>query len=267
MLSGLEGMNSVLIVILVGIVTAIITELTTNAVVAAAFIPVLAGVGEAIGVNPFAMMLSCLVACNFAFMLPPGTPPNAIVYGTGEIELKDMMKCAVLHRHGCLWHRLCLTGCPGTSTRSSAHCVRGAPFSARRFPPLPLRQDPRLPADHPAALCSRRAPVISGGAPSGWTAHPLRRLFRQDTASAAGKAGRSHTHTRDRFSGHRHPPRSRAAGRRAVLPRASRRPLLLRGASAGASRSPGVCPKHQAPAPGSAGKEKPRPLPKRKGAG
>ena len=58
MLSGLEGMNSVLIVILVGIVTAIITELTTNAVVAAAFIPVLAGVGEAIGVNPFAMMLS-----------------------------------------------------------------------------------------------------------------------------------------------------------------------------------------------------------------
>ena len=95
MLSGLEGMNSVLIVILVGIVTAIITELTTNAVVAAAFIPVLAGVGEAIGVNPFAMMLSCLVACNFAFMLPPGTPPNAIVYGTGEIELKDMMKCGL----------------------------------------------------------------------------------------------------------------------------------------------------------------------------
>ncbi len=79
MLSGLEGMNSVLIVILVGIVTAIITELTTNAVVAAAFIPVLAGVGEAIGVN----------------MLPPGTPPNAIVYGTGEIELKDMMKCGL----------------------------------------------------------------------------------------------------------------------------------------------------------------------------
>ena len=41
---------------------------------------------------------------------------------------------SVLHRHGCLRHRHCLTGCPGTSTRSSAHCVRGAPFSARRFP-------------------------------------------------------------------------------------------------------------------------------------
>ena len=95
MLSGLEGMNSVLIVILVGIVTAVITELTTNAVVVAAFIPVLAGVGEAIGVSPFAMMIACMLACNFAFMLPPGTPPNAIVYGTGEIELKDMMKCGL----------------------------------------------------------------------------------------------------------------------------------------------------------------------------
>ena len=95
MLSGLEGMNSVLIVIIVGLVTAILTELTTNAVVVAAFIPVLAGVGEAIGVSPFAMMIACMLACNFAFMLPPGTPPNAIVYGTGEIELKDMMKCGL----------------------------------------------------------------------------------------------------------------------------------------------------------------------------
>ena len=95
MLSGLEGMNAVLIVIIVGVVTSIITELTTNAVVVAAFLPVLAAVGQAIGVSPLAMMLGCMLASNFAFMLPPGTPPNAIAYGTGEITMKDLMTCGL----------------------------------------------------------------------------------------------------------------------------------------------------------------------------
>lgn len=95
MLGGLAGMNTVLIVIIVGLVTALLTELTTNAVVVAAFIPVLAGVGEAIGVSPFAMMIATMLACNFAFMLPPATPPNAIAYGTGEISMKDLVKCGL----------------------------------------------------------------------------------------------------------------------------------------------------------------------------
>ena len=95
MLSGLAGMNAVMICIVVGIVTALLTELTTNAVVVAAFIPVLAGVGEAIGVSPFAMMIATMLSCNFAFMLPPATPPNAIAYGTGEIEMKDLVKCGL----------------------------------------------------------------------------------------------------------------------------------------------------------------------------
>ena len=95
MLRGLAGMNSVVICIIVGIVTALLTELTTNAVVVAAFIPVLAGVGEAIGVSPFAMMIACMLSCNFTFMLPPGTPPNAIAYGTGEITMKDLITCGL----------------------------------------------------------------------------------------------------------------------------------------------------------------------------
>lgn len=94
-LTSLAGLNSVVIVIIVGIVTALLTELTTNAVVVAAFLPVLASVGTAIGVSPLAMMLGCMLACNFAFMLPPATPPNAIAYGTGEIEMKDLIKCGL----------------------------------------------------------------------------------------------------------------------------------------------------------------------------
>ena len=71
------------------------TYVTPNAVVVAAFIPVLAGVGTAIGVSPFAMMIATMLACNFAFMLPPATPPNAIAYGTGEITIKDLVTCGL----------------------------------------------------------------------------------------------------------------------------------------------------------------------------
>jgi len=91
-MSGLAGMPPILIIIVVGVMTAFITEVTTNAVVVASFLPVIPGVAQAIGMEPLQLMLVCMVASNFAFMLPPGTPPNAIAYSTGAFEVSDLMK-------------------------------------------------------------------------------------------------------------------------------------------------------------------------------
>jgi sodium-dependent dicarboxylate transporter 2/3/5 len=94
-LGGLAGMSPIMIIMVVGIVTAMITEVTTNAVVVASFLPVLPGVATAIGMDPLQLMLVCMVAANFAFMLPPGTPPNAIAYSTGAFEVSDLMKAGL----------------------------------------------------------------------------------------------------------------------------------------------------------------------------
>lgn len=91
-LGGLAGMSPLLIIMTVGIVIAFITEVTTNAVVVASFLPVLPGVAAAVGMDPLQLMLVAMVASNFAFMLPPGTPPNAIAYSTGAFEIPDLMK-------------------------------------------------------------------------------------------------------------------------------------------------------------------------------
>lgn len=91
-LGALSSMPEIVIIIAVGLVTAILTEVTTNAVVVASFLPVLAGIAKGIGMDPLQLMLTCMIASNFAFMLPPATPPNAIAYSTGAIEVSDLMK-------------------------------------------------------------------------------------------------------------------------------------------------------------------------------
>ena len=91
----LGGHELHLIVILVGIVTAVLTELTTNAVVVAAFIRSLAG-GARLSGQSLCHDDRLHVGLQLCFhALPPGTPPNAIAYGSGEIELKDMLKCGL----------------------------------------------------------------------------------------------------------------------------------------------------------------------------
>jgi sodium-dependent dicarboxylate transporter 2/3/5 len=44
------------------------------------------------GENPVALSVAAAVAASMAFMLPVATPPNALVYGTGYIKLKEMMR-------------------------------------------------------------------------------------------------------------------------------------------------------------------------------
>lgn len=46
----------------------------------------------AINIHPFAIMASCAIAANCAFMLPVGTPPNAIIFGTGKIKIIEMVR-------------------------------------------------------------------------------------------------------------------------------------------------------------------------------
>lgn len=41
--------------------------------------------------NPLVPVLAVTLGSSLAFMMPVGTPPNAIVYGTGLIRLKDML--------------------------------------------------------------------------------------------------------------------------------------------------------------------------------
>ena len=49
-----------------------------------------------IKINPLVLMIPATISCSTAFMLPVATPPNAIVFGSGYIRIKDMVRIGVV---------------------------------------------------------------------------------------------------------------------------------------------------------------------------
>jgi sodium-dependent dicarboxylate transporter 2/3/5 len=56
------------------------------------FAPVIAGMADALQLNPILLGLPMTLGASCASMLPMGTPPNAIVFASGHLRLKDMVK-------------------------------------------------------------------------------------------------------------------------------------------------------------------------------
>jgi sodium-dependent dicarboxylate transporter 2/3/5 len=85
----------VLLLILTSIMLTM-TELMSNVALATIFIPVAIGIAQSTGASPLVYAVSVAVASSYAFMLPIGTPPNAIVYGTGTITVKQMIRSGIV---------------------------------------------------------------------------------------------------------------------------------------------------------------------------
>lgn len=89
---GLQGLPAWLMVFIVAGAISLLTELTSNTATAALVIPLLAGVSHGAGLSPYALTVPAALASSCAFMLPVGTPPNAIVYGTGRFTIGQMAR-------------------------------------------------------------------------------------------------------------------------------------------------------------------------------
>jgi len=72
-----------------------LTELTSNTPTVATFLPILYGVALSSDVDPMLLLVPATLAATCAFMLPVATPPNAIVFGSGHIEIRSMVKAGL----------------------------------------------------------------------------------------------------------------------------------------------------------------------------
>lgn len=73
----------------------LLTELTSNTATAATFLPVLGALALVIGQDPLVLAVPAALAASGAFMLPVATPPNAIVYGSGAVQVSEMVRAGV----------------------------------------------------------------------------------------------------------------------------------------------------------------------------
>jgi sodium-dependent dicarboxylate transporter 2/3/5 len=83
-------------VALVVLVVIIVTEFASNVATAAGFLPVVAAVDIATGVPPLALAMPAALAASWGFMMPAGTGPNAIAYGTGRVRVGQMVRTGVV---------------------------------------------------------------------------------------------------------------------------------------------------------------------------
>ncbi|MCB0192323.1 MAG: DASS family sodium-coupled anion symporter [Anaerolineae bacterium] len=91
----LNGLALVFVILIVVTAAIFLTEVTSNTATATLLVPAMGAVAIAMGVHPFGPMIAAGVATSYAFMLPVATPPNAVVFGSGQVTIAQMSKAGL----------------------------------------------------------------------------------------------------------------------------------------------------------------------------
>ena len=93
---GLAGVSPWLVVATVCIGLTLLTELTSNIATTEMVLPILATAAVTLGTDPRLLMVPATLSASCAFMLPVATPPAAIVYGSGLVPMRQMVRAGLL---------------------------------------------------------------------------------------------------------------------------------------------------------------------------
>jgi sodium-dependent dicarboxylate transporter 2/3/5 len=91
----IEGVGFFVLLLIIITSVNFLTEVTSNVATASMLLPILASVAIKLDLHPFGLMVGATLAASCAFMLPVATPPNAVVFGSGYLQMKDMVKAGL----------------------------------------------------------------------------------------------------------------------------------------------------------------------------
>ncbi len=95
-LSNIGTMPFFVLLLLIGLLIVFVGELASNTAMAAVFLPVAGATAISLGEPAIMLALPVALFATLGFMLPVATPPNAIIFGSGEIEQHHMIRAGLI---------------------------------------------------------------------------------------------------------------------------------------------------------------------------
>jgi sodium-dependent dicarboxylate transporter 2/3/5 len=91
-LAGLGQMPLLMMILIICLSVTFLTEVTSNTATTTLLMPILAAAATSTGISHVLIMVPAAISASFAFMLPVATGPNAVVFGSGQVTIRQMAR-------------------------------------------------------------------------------------------------------------------------------------------------------------------------------
>ena len=94
-LAGLAGLHPIVLIVVVCVVITFLTEVTSNTATTTLILPILAEAAQGLQVDPLLLMIPATLSASCAFMMPVASPTQAIVFGSGYVTIRQMVRAGI----------------------------------------------------------------------------------------------------------------------------------------------------------------------------
>ncbi|CAF1027076.1 unnamed protein product [Rotaria sp. Silwood1] len=90
------GASDITIIFIIIVLSAIFTEFTSNLACATILFPILDSIAKTTGIHAARLILPSCMGVSLSFMLPIATPPNAMIFSSGNVRIMDLIKVGLI---------------------------------------------------------------------------------------------------------------------------------------------------------------------------
>lgn len=92
----IDASSPFVLIVVVSFILTILTEFTSNTATTNLVLPILAKASVVLGIDPRILMIPATLSASCAFMMPVASPTQAIIFGSGRVPIKEMVRAGIL---------------------------------------------------------------------------------------------------------------------------------------------------------------------------